>query len=497
MSNIVSTQAKDGSTVEFNYEDPKQGGVKDVYFAPDKSYVVAFYRKQLDYTGLLRLDKLVGKYREQIFESEGGDYWKDIFCWPEKIVDYNGKTGIVVPAYQPHFFFEAESKKGEEKEGKWFASARNYNRFVPKEEMGGLNTFLRVCLKLAQGVRRLHAAGLAHSDLSYKNCLIDPKSGSACIIDLDGLVVPGLFPPDVFGTADFMAPEVVETLDQPKEKRVLPSRTTDQHALAVLIYQYLFHRHPLRGRKVWDFEDDKRQESLEMGKNALFIEHPTNRENAYDDRDPDEVNALALWSLVNKLSYKSMGPELSELFERAFIEGLHNPALRPTANEWEDALSMTADRFVKCNNPQCIGKGFIYNNAGHPACPYCDTRLSEPLPFLDYYVANPQGRFLREKNRRMVIWHGVRLYQWHADRYVVSNEKTKPEDKEAVAYCVFHNGAWNLVNVNLPELKVVYENGSQVDRKIGIGQKVVLTNGMQMILKSPPNGRAVTVGFTK
>ena len=186
MSNIVSTQAKDGSTVEFNYEDPKQGGVKDVYFAPDKSYVVAFYRKQLDYTGLLRLDKLVGKYREQIFESEGGDYWKDIFCWPEKIVDYNGKTGIVVPAYQPHFFFEAESKKGEEKEGKWFASARNYNRFVPKEEMGGLNTFLRVCLKLAQGVRRLHAAGLAHSDLSYKNCLIDPKSGSACIIDLDG-----------------------------------------------------------------------------------------------------------------------------------------------------------------------------------------------------------------------------------------------------------------------------------------------------------------------
>ena len=495
MSNIVSTTAKDGSTVEFNYENPKSGAMKDVYFAPDKSYVVAFYKKQLDYAGLSRLEKLVGKYREQIFESEGGDYWKDIFCWPEKIVEYDGMTGIVVPAYQRHFFFEAQALQGEEKEGKWFASAKNYNRHVPEEERGALNTFLRVCLKLAQGVRRLHAAGLAHSDLSYKNCLIDPKSGSACIIDLDGLVVPGLFPPDVLGTPDFIAPEVMESLDLPKEKRVLPTRKTDQHALAVLIYQYLFHRHPLRGKKVWDPDDDKRQESLEMGKNALFIEHPTNRENAYDDRDPEEVNALAPWSLVNKLSYKSMGPELSELFERAFIDGLHNPDLRPTANEWEDALSMTADRFVKCNNPQCIGKGFIYNNAGHPACPYCGTRLNGPLPFLDFYVASPQGNFLREKNRRMVIWHGVRLYQWHADRYVVSNEKTKPEDKEAVAYCVFHNGAWNLVNVNLPDLKVVY--GNQVDRKIGIGQKVVLANGMQLILKSPPNGRAVTVGFTK
>lgn len=37
----------------------------------------------------------------------------------------------------------------------------------------------------------MHAAGLAHSDLSYKNVLIDPVTGSACVIDVDGLVVPG------------------------------------------------------------------------------------------------------------------------------------------------------------------------------------------------------------------------------------------------------------------------------------------------------------------
>jgi serine/threonine protein kinase len=58
-------------------------------------------------------------------------------------------------------------------------------------------------------LRRLHAAGLAHSDLSYKNVLVDPAGGNACIIDIDGLVVPGKFPPDVVGTPDFIAPEVI------------------------------------------------------------------------------------------------------------------------------------------------------------------------------------------------------------------------------------------------------------------------------------------------
>ncbi|MDQ9815927.1 lipopolysaccharide kinase InaA family protein, partial [Acinetobacter pittii] len=78
-----------------------------------------------------------------------------------------------------------------------------------------------MCLKIARAVRRMHAAGLAHSDLSYKNVLVDPSTGSACVIDCDGLVVPGKYPPDVVGTPDFIAPEVLETkslkLDDPNK----------------------------------------------------------------------------------------------------------------------------------------------------------------------------------------------------------------------------------------------------------------------------------------
>ncbi len=65
--------------------------------------------------------------------------------------------------------------KGREKEGKWFASANNQNKFLDPRERGNTLNYLKVCLLLTRAVRRMHAAGLCHSDLSYKNVLIDPN----------------------------------------------------------------------------------------------------------------------------------------------------------------------------------------------------------------------------------------------------------------------------------------------------------------------------------
>ena len=100
--------------------------------------------------------------------------------------------------------------KGREKEGKWFASPSNRNKFLDQRELGNWMLQIRLCLQIARAVRRMHAAGLAHSDLSYRNVLIDPSTGRACLIDIDGLVVPGKYPPDVVGTPDFIAPEQVD-----------------------------------------------------------------------------------------------------------------------------------------------------------------------------------------------------------------------------------------------------------------------------------------------
>ena len=60
MSNVVSLTARDGSAVEFVNSEPKQGAIKDVFFSPDRSYVVAFFRKELGESGRRRIEKLVG-----------------------------------------------------------------------------------------------------------------------------------------------------------------------------------------------------------------------------------------------------------------------------------------------------------------------------------------------------------------------------------------------------------------------------------------------------
>ena len=161
----------------------------------------------------------------------------------------------------------------------------------------------------------MHQMGLSHSDLSYNNVLVDPTTGAACMIDLDGLVVPGLFPAEVIGTADFIAPEVLATkhLDKTDPNRKLPNRLTDLHALACLVYMYLLHRHPLKGGKVHDLDTEK-DDLLSMGKEALFIEHPTDKSNRIKIEQVKKWDKY--WADTNQLPYSITGPYLKVLFDR-------------------------------------------------------------------------------------------------------------------------------------------------------------------------------------
>ncbi|MDE5813030.1 MAG: kinase, partial [Muribaculaceae bacterium] len=321
MAKTIQLKANDGSTVVFVDEVIGSGAMKHVYFSPDKSYVVGFFQKPLDANSKDRLQNIVGKYRDKIFGQAGGDYWENLFCWPTKIVEWEGKTGIVCPTYQKHFFFNDGMFKGKEKEGKWFASAKLRNKFLTPEQKGTWLSHYHMCIQIARAVRRLHAAGLAHSDLSYKNVLVDPQTGKAAVIDCDGLVVPGKYPPDVVGTPDFIAPEVLQTRSMPigDPNKKLPSIQTDRHALAVLIYMYLLYRHPLRGGKVHDL-DAAKDEELSMGEKALFIEHPTDRSNRPNVKNMQKAELPQ--GDVDKLPYTICGPYLKELFDRAFIDGL-------------------------------------------------------------------------------------------------------------------------------------------------------------------------------
>ena len=491
MAKTIKLIAEDGSSIEFLDDVIGSGAMKDVYFSTDKSYVVGFFRVPQDANALDRLHNITGIYREKIFNQDGGAYWEDLFCWPTKIVKWGDKVGIVCPSYKKHFFFESGNYKGKEKEGKWFASAKLRNKFLPASEKGTWLHHFQMCIRIARAVKRLHAAGLAHSDLSYKNVLVDPSSGRAAIIDIDGLVVPGKYPPDVVGTPDFIAPEVLQTRSLPLQspQKSLPSIKTDRHALAVLIYMYLLYRHPLRGGKV-NHVDTAKDEEISMGEKALFIENPTDRSNLpkVDQLDKSELPQ----GDVTKMPYTICGPYLKDLFDRAFIVGLHNPEKRPTADEWEHALIKTTDLMQPCQNPQCEAKWFVFDNSTSPCCPFCGRQYKGILPVLNFYCSSRKGGSYLPENYRLMVYDKQSLYMWHVNRFVSANEKTKAEDKVPVADFHFFNNEWILINRKLDSLI-----DTDANRKIGIGEYVALTDGKKILLSQNDGGRLIVVQLVK
>lgn len=494
MAKVVQCKTLDGDEIAFVDEIIGSGAMKDVYFSPDRTYVVAFYKEKQDAQARERLQMIVGKYRENIFEQAGGDYWRNLFCWPVAMVEHEGKTGLVAPIYAQHFFFEYGSKnndmlqiRGKEKEGKWFAAPNLRNRFVDSRELGDWLNHIKACLLLARAVRRMHFAGLAHSDLSYKNVLVDPSRGLACVIDVDGLVVPGKYPPDVVGTPDFIAPEVVRTnhLAKGDPTRALPRRETDQHALAVLIYMYLLYRHPLRGGKVHDINDETRDEALTMGENAVFVEHPTDASNRIKVKNvkPTELP----WADTDKLPYTITGPYLAQLFQQAFIGGLHEPSQRPSANDWETALVKTVDLIQPCRNPGCEQKWYVFDNSTKPRCPFCGTPFKGKLPVLNLYSSRQEGSF-RPDNHRLMVYTNQSLFAWHVNNLVVPNEKLSDQHKKRMGYFVFHNEQWWLVNERMDDLTDV-----ATKTRVAIGDKIELTDGRQLLFDKGDGGRLAVV----
>ncbi|MEI6043071.1 MAG: serine/threonine-protein kinase [Chloroflexota bacterium] len=481
--NYQKALLQDGSTVEYELvDDPPSGSMKKTYFSPDRSYVVQFYHDAAvgaDPQRRERLEAILTRYNPTLSEAQGGakgnsptqaDYYKNLFCWPTGIV-VKPQLGIVAPFYPSNFFFKQGSLKNHEKEGSWFSRTKA-RRLLPAQELGSWDKYLEFCILMARSVRRLHQAGLAHSDLSTKNILVDPIGGQCVVLDIDSLVVPEVFPPDVLGTPGYIAPEVLATstlaLRDPKRKH--PGATTDQHALAVLIYEYLLLRHPLKGPKTYAAQTAEEQERLEMGEKALFIENPTDQSNR---------------SRELKVPYRKLGSYLSDLIYRAFVKGLHSPNDRPAAIEWERALIKTWDLLLPCSNPTCAQQWFVYDPSGL-RCPFCGTRLRPAwptFPLLKLFREGPPEVW--RPDGEVVLWHNHSLFKWHVFTGIFPGPDSR--DKTPQAYCLFHQGEWWLVNQNL--FSLISPEGD----RIGQGEALLLTNGLKFRLSQEPESRTVEV----
>jgi serine/threonine protein kinase len=369
---------------------------------------------------------------------------------------------LVTPAYRNNFFFRDRTGSIREKDGKWF-TGKKARRLLPDDERGNLLSYLQVCTRMARAVRRLHFAGLAHSDLSNKNVLIDPKGGDACVIDIDSLVVPQVAPPSVIGTPGYIAPEVLAS-----GGKILPSIATDKHALAVLIYETLLQRHPLRGKKTYA-ADPVVDEELSMGKNALFIEHPTNRGNP-----PEEPITF---------SVARLGNPLLQLFNKTFVEGLHEPGKRADAAEWERALYQTLN--MVCPLPS--GRDWMILAPGLPLiCPLTGERFTEPVPYARF-LHESRGSLVDDK-QTLTIWHNQLIQAWHVSTNIRPGENA---DRAPLGYFSFHQGQWWAVNTSG---NVWTGSGSVTVEK---GKGLVIQPGLQVKLAPGDEGRVLAFDFLK
>jgi serine/threonine protein kinase len=334
----------------------------------------------------------------------------------------------------------------------------------------------------------MHASGLAHSDLSFNNVLLNPAKGTILIIDIDELVVPGKYSPGVIGTKGFIAPEVLMTsnLALGDPNKYLPRRETDLHALACLIYLYLLRRHPLEGMKTYH-DDPEMDDYLAMGEKALFIEHSTDSSNrpAYAATQSGDL------SDVNKYPFSITGPFLAKLFRQAFEAGLHNPSLRPIANEWETALIQTYERLVPCSNPLCQEKYFVYSK--NKSCPFCGTKLRQEILVIDVYkYDNRSDGYLFSKSQ-IVGYNGKKLYRWHFYANKFLNESLSADEAQHLAYLQFHNGSWVIVNVGLDD--VIVNNSDGIDHFLVKNAYCQIADGSTITVTEKPNGHQLKFKF--
>jgi hypothetical protein len=477
---VMKATLMDGRQVDYVHtNDPPAGGMKKTYFSPDRSYVVQFFHDQSaaqDPHRLTRLESILSKYNPTLPQDAGGssgatkasaDYFKGLFCWPTAIVTNPG-IGIMAPVYPSDFFFASGPFKGNEKNGKWFSSPK-LRKLLPEPERGPWINYLKLGILLSRAVTRLHMAGLAHSDLSCNNVLVDPTTGRVAVIDIDSLVVPGLFPPDVIGTPGYIAPEVLATqhLRMDDRNRKHACAATDQYALAVLLYEYLLYRHPLRGPKVNCTTSAEEDERMSMGEKALWIEHPKDASNR-----PNQID----------IPYNTLGPQLASLFERAFIKGLHNPADRPGAIEWERALVKTWDLLHPCANASCPSKWFVLTDVTNPVCPFCRTRAKGTIPVVKLRKEVRAGQWMQDG--QIVLYNNSTLFKWHVFDNIYPGIEA---DRTPQAYCVWHGGKWLLVNQNMTSL--TSPGGNRVPQ----GQAVELVPGAQIRLAAEPHGRMAEV----
>jgi len=228
----------------------------------------------------------------------------------------------------------------------------------------GLSSLCEISYELANSYRALHLSGHCYRDISAGNLMFDPATGDVLICDNDNVGVNHESRCQVWGTMEYMAPELIRG-------ECDPSTETDLHALAVLLFYVWVWHHPFHGEMeyryhCWDIPAKKQV----YGITPVFIFDPGNTANRLP-ADPDYALAGRRWDLCP--------PPLRAMFLRAFTEGLTQPARRVTEGEWQNLFLSLKDSLVSC--PHCRAENFSSVDNLPATCWHCRREIP-PAPSL-------------------------------------------------------------------------------------------------------------------
>jgi DNA-binding helix-hairpin-helix protein with protein kinase domain len=278
---------------------------------------------------------------------------------------------------------------------------------------------------------------------------------------------------------------------------------TDLYALSVLIYQLLLCRHPLEGKnRFGDEVTDK-----DLGADAVFIEDPTNRSTRYDvkwlqdaykrqgEQKAQDIPYLFPWRDLDRLPYTSLGPYLSEVVEKAFVKGLHDPTRRPSASDWEKALDRTMDLLLRCENPKCLAKWFVFTTDDQPVCPFCGTRVRHSIPVLNCMRKDRTGSWqydelsisclkgsVRKICKQIVLFDHAKLYPSHAYENFPPREIRTSKQLAPLALILRNGDKWGIQNLAAVNM-ILSKNGNNVVVKVG--EAKCLSDGLRIQLDGP------------
>jgi DNA-binding helix-hairpin-helix protein with protein kinase domain len=227
-----------------------------------------------------------------------------------------------------------------------------------------LSALCEISYQLANSYRALHLSGHCYRDISAGNLMFDPKTGNVLICDNDNVGVNRQSRCQVWGTMEYMAPELIRG-------NADPSTVTDLHALSVLLFYLWVWHHPFHGEMeyqyhCWDIPAKKQV----YGIDPVFVFDPDNPKNRLP-QDPDYTVARRRWALCP--------PDLQTFFIRAFTGGLFNPDLRVTEGEWQSIFHALKDTLVQC--PKCHAENFTSLQDSRVSCWHCHTDIPVP-PYL-------------------------------------------------------------------------------------------------------------------